>query len=394
MIGVSVMLVALVSSVVIGGAAVLLVSLGVRLARSIVRGIRDHPLLRVTAAERSENGPPKGGADVNGDVAVGRTVSMVGCLVAAAVLQLVGMFLPLFPRHLPGRGGWISSYSATPYHAATSWLNLAFLIMLSSFAARRRDRIMAAIIAGYCALTLPSFVTFVAFLPVRDAGPGYYLFGASAGASVVALVIAIGILAMGRSDRGRLTVRGVWLGVLAAMLGAATSLLNSVKIFGQSIWAWDRLPWQSTIAMVAGLSALVLIPLLTLRIADRTAAGMVLGLAAAQSLSATAALLQKLSLPNFNQLTLGFWLTTLDVAILVLLAFANFITIAEKTDTDTSSPTSPHRRSSISAASTVVARTTTVARAKGDSGAVSQRLISLRTKKERRSHLVDSTGRP
>jgi hypothetical protein len=212
----------------------------------------------------------------------------------------------------------------TPYGAATAWLNLAILMMLGYFTPRRRDRITAAIIVGYCARTLESFVTFVADFTARHGhfGPGYYLLGVSSGALVVALLIAIAILANGRSDRGQATVHAVWLGILAALLGAATAPLNSVKVFGQSIWAWNGLPWQNTIGIVVGLLVLVLIPLFALRIADRTGAGMALGLAAAGALSATEALLQKLSLPRFNQLTLGFWLTTLGAVTLVLLAFA------------------------------------------------------------------------
>ncbi len=331
MIGVSVILVAVVSSVVIGAVAVLLVSLGVRLTRSIVRGVRDHPLLRGAVAEgRSETAPAARGEDVDGDISVERTVWIVGYLIAAAVLQLVGMFLPEFHihmpafDHIPGRDISISSYSSTPYHAATAWLNLAFLTMLGYFTARRRRRITAAIIVGYCALTLESFVTFVADFTVRHGrfGPGYYLLGVSSGALVVALVIAIGIVAPGRSDRGHATVRAVWLGILAALLGAATAPLNSVKVFGQSIWAWNGLPWQNTIWIVVGLLVLVLIPLVALRLADRTGAGMALGLAAAGALSATEALLQKLSFPRFNQLTFGFWLTTFGAVTLVLLAFA------------------------------------------------------------------------
>ena len=330
-IGVSVILVAVVSSVVIGGVAVLLVSLGVRLTTSIVRSVRDHPLLRGAAAKGgSGTGPPARGEEVNGDVSVGRTVWMVGCLIAAAVLQLVGMFLPLYHihvpgfGHIPGRDVSITSYSVTPYRAVTEWLNLAFLMMLGYFAARRRSRIMAAIIIGYCALTLDSFVTFVADFTARHGhfGPGYYLLGVSSGAQVVALAVAIGILATCRSDRGHATVRGVWLGILAALLGAATAPINSVKVFGQSIWAWNGLPWQNTIGIVVGLLVLVLVPLFALRIADRTAAGMALGLAAARALSATEALLQKLSFPEVNQLTVGFWLTILGAVTLVLLAFA------------------------------------------------------------------------
>ncbi len=330
MIAVSVILVALVSSVVIGVVVVLLVSLVVRLTKSIVRRVRDHPLLRGAAAEGGfGTGPPTGREEVDGDVA--RAAWMVGCLVAAAVLQLVGMFLPLFHiripgfGHIPGRDVSITSYSSTPYGALTSWINLAFLVMLAYFAARRRRRVIAAIIVGYCALTLESFVTFVADFTARHGhfGPGYYLLGISSGAQVIALVIAIGILATGRSDRGHVTVRAVGLGILAALLGAATAPLNSVKVFGQSIWAWNGLPWQNTIGLVALLLVLVLVPLAALRIADRAAACMVLGLAAALALSATVALLEKLSLPpKVSQLTLGFWFTTVGVVTLVLLAFA------------------------------------------------------------------------
>jgi len=330
-IGVSVILVALVSSIVIGGAAVLLLSLGVRLTRSIVRAVRDHPQLRGTAAEGgSETGPPTD-EQVNSGDAVGRPVWMVGCLVAAVVLQVVGMFLPLYHFHIPRQGDIpgrvlaITPYGSTPYHATTAWLNLAFLMMLGYFAARRRDRMVAAVIVGYCAPSLESFVTFVADFTARHGHfeLGYYLLGLSSGALVVALVIAIGILATGRSDRGHVSVRAVWLGILAALLGAAAAPLNSVKVFGgRSIWAWSGLPWQNTIGIVVGLSVVVLIPLLALRMADRRGAGMALGLAAAAALSATEGLLQKLSLPRFNQLTLGFWLTTFDAVTLVLLAFA------------------------------------------------------------------------
>ena len=70
-------------------------------------------------------------------------------------------------------------------------------------------------------------------------------------------MIAIGILATGRSDRGHVSVRAVWLGILAALLGAATAPLNSVKVLGQSMWAWSGLPWQNTIGMVVGFLVLV-----------------------------------------------------------------------------------------------------------------------------------------
>ena len=90
---------------------------------------------------------------INDDVSVGRTVWMVGCLVAAAVLQLVGMFLPLYHLHIPRQGYIparvisISSYSATPY-ARLQRGESPFLMMLCYFAARRRDRIAAAIASG------------------------------------------------------------------------------------------------------------------------------------------------------------------------------------------------------------------------------------------------------
>ncbi len=331
MIGVSVILVALVSSVAIGIVVVLWAFLVVRLTKSIVRRVRD-ALRRVEASERSfGKGQPTGVGDDERKVSVHRTVCVVGCLVAASVLELVGMFLPLYHFHFPGRAGsthavtrTISSYSSTPYHALTSWVSLATLVMLAYFAARRRDRITAAIIVGYSALTLGSFVTFVAGFTVRRAnlGSGYYLLGAGSGAQVVALMIAIGIFVTGRPGRGRVTVRGVWLGVLAALVGGATSVLNPVKFFGQSVWAWSGLPWQYSIGLVAALLALVLVPLAVLRAADRAAACMALGLAAALALSATESLLLKRSHPSLSQLTVGFWLTTFGVVMLVLLALA------------------------------------------------------------------------
>lgn len=333
MIAVSVILVALVSSVVIGVVVVLLASAMVRLTKSIVRRVRGHPLRRGAATERwIGTGPLSGDGEGDAAVSIPRTGWMVGCLLAAAVLGLVGMFLPLHRFHFPGHSGSISLYSSMPYGAITSWLGLAVLVILGYLVVRRRDRIAAALIVGYCASNLGSFVSFVAGFTVKHAqfAPAYYVLGAGYCAQVVAFVIAGGILVAGLSDRGVGTVRGVWLGVLAALLGAAASPLYPVKGFGMSIWSWNGLPWQDTIGLVAGLLVVVLIPLVALRIADRAAACMVLGLGAAIALSATEALLQKLSQPSLFQLTLGFWLTTFGVVTLVSLAFALTKPFAER----------------------------------------------------------------
>ena len=106
------------------------------------------------------------------------------------------------------------------------------------------------------------------------------------------------------------------------MLGAAASPLFPLKAPGMSIWVWKGLPWQEMVGLVTGLFIVVFVPLFALRIADHAAAGMVLGLAAGQALSAAETILQKVADPRFNQLTFGFWLTTSGVVALVLLAFA------------------------------------------------------------------------
>ena len=313
MIGVSEIAVAALASLVIAILVVLAATLVVRLARVAIRSVRARALRTGVGADDDR--------PVRWDQR--RAVAVAGCLVVAAVAGLLGTVLPLY-RDFPHRGDSISLYSTMHYTAITTYLDLALLVGLAYVAFRRRDRLIAAVIVGYCADAVGSFAVFVSLFtaPHTHVGPGYYLLGVGHVAEVAAIVLSIGIVVTGRADRTHSSPQSLLLGFAAAALIAGAATMDASKVGGEPLWIFSLVPTQTAAAIIVGAVALAVVPLLAVRLADRASAFMVLGLATGQVLAAAGAALEKLYRPRFTELTLGFWLTAFAALTLVLLAFA------------------------------------------------------------------------
>jgi hypothetical protein len=314
-IGISEISVALVASLVVAIVVVLGAALLIRIARFAFRSCRGADLWSVFGDEHDHDPGVRWGRR--------RTAGIVGCLVVAAVAGLLGTFVPLY-RDFPHRGRSISLYNTMHYGAIVAYLDLALLVVLAYLALRRRDRLIAALIVGYCATEITSFAVFATGFTTAHThlGPGYYLLGIGDAAEVAALVLALGIVVTGRAHHRHPSARIVPLGGAAAVLVGASAAMSPWRPAGAPLWIFSSVPRQTAAALLVGLVALAVIPLLAVRLADRASAFMVLGLAAAEVLVAAGAVLDRLDLPRFTELTPGFWLTALAAIVLVWLAFA------------------------------------------------------------------------
>ncbi len=164
------------------------------------------------------------------------------------------------------------------------------------------------------------FVAGFTFASTAHLGPGYYLFGLGQFAQAAALVIAALILLTPSVHRPRPSARSVRLAVIAAVLIAGTSTMRSDRFVGEPLWIFAGWPWQGVTALVGGLVAVALVPLVAVRVTDRTARFMVLGLMTTLVVNnAASAALDTLWVPRFQELTVGFWGTIAAVVALALL---------------------------------------------------------------------------
>jgi len=242
-----------------------------------------------------------------------------GGLIASAGLTLGATFVPLY-RALP-RGTPNFTLGDGLHYAAVVWyLEIALLATMGLLAFRRRDRVIAAVVVGYCAPAIGSVsLTAVFFtLPHSNLGPAYYLLQISGALEVVALVIAVLALVARSTDRAQLRVRSIRVGIPAALLLAVSAPMNLTRVPSESLWSFGLDPSRSVPAIVVNAVVLALVPLVAIRLRDQTGSLVALGLAVVIALSAASAALTRLSTPVV-ELTVGFWLTAMASATLFLL---------------------------------------------------------------------------
>jgi hypothetical protein len=119
-------------------------------------------------------------------------VAIGSCLVASAGSRLVGTFVLLY-RAVPHATPSFTPYSTLHYAAIVWYGEIAVSAAIGWIAIRRRDRVIAAVAAGYCAPAIGGVALYAAFftLPQAHLGPAYYLLQIADAFEVVALVIAV-----------------------------------------------------------------------------------------------------------------------------------------------------------------------------------------------------------
>ncbi len=247
-------------------------------------------------------------------------ICMGGCLILAAALSLVGTFVPLY-RAVPHLGP--SLYHTMHYSAIAWYFEIGLTAALGYVAIRRHDRRIAAVVIGFCAPALGTVALNAAAFtfsqgPQLHSGPARYLLQISSMLLVVALVIATAVVLQG-TERHRPGVRSLRLGLLAALLVAATATIYPTRVPGTSLWSLTLLPTRLVAPTIVNLVVLAVIPLLAISLADQTASFVSSGLAAALTVSLADAALSWLYKPAPQELTIGFWLSICAIVALVLL---------------------------------------------------------------------------
>jgi hypothetical protein len=247
-------------------------------------------------------------------------VAIGSCLVASTGLRLVGTFVPLY-RAVPHATPSFTLYSTLHYAAIVWYVEIALTVAIGWLAIRRRDRVIAAIVVGYCAPAIGGVALYATFFtfPQTRLGPAYYLLLIADSLEVVALVIAVIAIVVRNSDRARPRVQSVRLGVLAAALLAVSAPMNLTRLQGMSLWSFGLFPSRTVPAIVVNLAVLALVPLIAIRLGGSTASFIVLGLAVTTALSVADAELSRLGVRVRFDLTVGFWLTAVGSAVLLVL---------------------------------------------------------------------------
>ena len=324
MIAVSEIAVAVVSSIFVAATLMLLGYLLIHVARRAGASLPDDLFERTVehgvalGRELIGRGPDHNGDPSSSDRRFGVAIGI--CLVASAVLRVVGTFVPLY-RVVPHATPSFTLYDSMHYAAIVWYLELGLMVAIGWLATRRRDRVIAAIVVGYCAPAIGGVALYAAFftLPLGHLGPAYYLLLISDGFEVVALVIAVRAIVARSNGCGRPRVQTFRLGVLTAVLLAVSATMTLTRLPGMSLWSFGLFPPRTTPAIAINIAVVALIPLIATRLGGNTASFVVLGLAVTTALSVADAELGRLGVPIRFELTVGFWLTAVSSVVLFVL---------------------------------------------------------------------------
>jgi len=262
----------------------------------------------------------------------------LGALLACSVLlQFVGTFVryatfppsPAVGSDVPASPAYsYSLYDGMHWGLPTFLLTIAITGTLAYLITRHRDRAYVALVAGFCAYSLGS-VALLTYAWTRfgssHVGPGFYLILTS---SVIAAVVTVGAVLFlrpfPRPAFGSNPLRIV-LAVGSALAVGASAVIVDLRLPFEPLSIFSPLTVTSGTAAVFAFISIAAFPLIALRLGNRLGSWLLLGLAANEAIRALDAAFRRFG--NFRgvsfhaQLSIGWWIEILVVALLVILAY-------------------------------------------------------------------------
>ena len=263
--------------------------------------------------------------------------SWVGAVLLVSVaLQLTGAFLR-YQSIQPPRLSDLSSerarsFSFTYFDALHGgglvfFLSLALITVLGVAVALRPNRVRGALVGGFCASTVGTTVYLTLYATEASKsvhfGPGFLIILAGLAIEGCAAALILAAVASSPRDHAPAGRSGIGLALATAFVVGASNETTDLKFFHvQPLALFTPLSFKSGAAALVAFVSVAAVPLLAARVRGRVGSAMVVGLAAYEATRVVDVLDRRFVWPDLSpaQVTLGWWIEILAVALLVAMA--------------------------------------------------------------------------